>query len=214
MISSRLLIVLSLILIASGCAAQSKHMRIVDTAPVSESEEQATIVFMRPSMYGGMIQASLFEVGNGIDDFIGISSAKTKLAYLVDPGKHRFMVVGESADFLDAEVDAGKSYYAIVSPRMGIGTARFSLYPVRAAGSKFVHGSGEFAKWLQDTDWVTKTDTADQWYGQNRASIEKKYHRYLGDWLQSSPAERKEATLYPEDAIDRIASGSSGRDDQ
>jgi hypothetical protein len=35
-------------------------------------------------------------------------SGKTKLAYAAEPGKHLFMVVGENADFLDAQLDPGE----------------------------------------------------------------------------------------------------------
>lgn len=197
-----LVLLLPLLLMMGGCAVKSNYMQPVESKPVQASPDQALIVFMRPSLYGGAIQASLFTVDDGVEDFIGVSSAKTKIAYPVAAGEHRFMVIGESADFMDATVEAGKTYYAIVSPRMGFWKARFSLYPVRGdRDGKFSHRSEEFADWQEGTDWVVKAPEAERWYRENQADIERKYRAYIKDWQNSGAAARVEATLYPDDAI-------------
>ncbi|PZN84509.1 MAG: hypothetical protein DM484_02725 [Candidatus Methylumidiphilus alinenensis] len=40
------------------------------------------------------------------------------------------MVVGENADFMEAELFANRTYYVNVAPRMGCWKARFSLNPL------------------------------------------------------------------------------------
>ena len=69
--------------------------------------------------YDQAIQASVYDVTSGAPEFIGIVSNDTKISYMTSPGEHMFMVVGESADFLKASVVEGKTYYTVVSPRMG-----------------------------------------------------------------------------------------------
>ena len=75
------------------------------------------------------IQSTVFDVTDDAPRMVGIVSAKTKIAYEVAPGEHHFMVVSEAADFMRADLAAGKTYYALVTPRMGVWRARFSLLP-------------------------------------------------------------------------------------
>ena len=124
-------IVLCIGLAFNGCA--SKYMQPVDSErelSYEPSESEAVIIFMRPSAFGGAIQSSVFDVTNGDNILVGIVSSKAKVAHKTAPGEHTFMVVGESADFMGAEVEAGKKYYALVTPRFGAWKARFSLKPI------------------------------------------------------------------------------------
>ena len=93
-------------LIISGCAATVKPMNTVspdaeDTVP---DEGKTMIVFMRPSGMGNAVQSSVFEIKEGSSELIGIIAAKKKQAHQLDPGKHLFMVIEESADFMTAEL--------------------------------------------------------------------------------------------------------------
>lgn len=61
---------------------------------------------MRPSNYGGAIQVTVFDDTR----YIATVSADTHVAYQAEPGKHTFMVVSEAADFMNADLTAGKTY--------------------------------------------------------------------------------------------------------
>lgn len=169
------------ILLISACAGSSTHMQ--DVAPANADyatrSDQALIVFMRPSGLGFAIQSSVFEIADGNPEFVGIVSAKTKIAHYVAPGEKRFMVVSESADFMDATLDPGKVYYALVTPRMGLWKARFSLRPVRTADLQ----SAEFAGWYKGTRWVENSASATNWANSNIASVRKKMAGNLPKWL-------------------------------
>lgn len=97
-------------------------MRVVSFDNVVDTPEKgkSLIVFMRPSSIGYAIQSSVFEVKGDDVHLAGIVAAKKKVAYQVEPGKHLFMVVGESADFMSAELEKDKTYYALVTPRVGM----------------------------------------------------------------------------------------------
>ena len=124
-----------------GCGGGAQ-MTPSGEAPVIRQGE-SMVVFMRPSGFGGAIAASVFDVSGPDNKFVGIVNAGTKVAYPVAPGQYTFMVVSESADFLQATVASGNTYYALVTPRVGVWKARFSFRPVR----RLELDGNEFALW-------------------------------------------------------------------
>lgn len=179
----KLLALLSMFLLA-GCAGSSSYMSDVppERANYTTQADQALVVFMRPSGFGFAIQSSVFDIVDENPVFVGIVSAKAKVAYYVNPGERRFMVISESADFMDATLEAGKVYYALVTPRMGVWKARFSLRPVRKADLE----SAEFAGWYKQTRWVENLDSASAWASSNMASIRAKMNNKLPGWQQKA----------------------------
>ena len=171
----------------TGCATSSK-MQAVSPEQAQAVPEAGTslVVFMRPSNFGGAVQSSVFEIKEGDPELIGIVSANTKVAYQAEPGEHLFMVIGESADFMSAELEAGKTYYALVTPRMGVWKARFSLDPVHAAEL----GSEDFDDWFGQCTWMENTPASEGWARENANSIYSKYTKYYADWMEKSAAER------------------------
>jgi hypothetical protein len=110
--------------------------------------------------------------------FVGIVPAKRKLVYFADAGATRFMVINEAADFMAADLEAGKTYYAPVTPRMGVWKARFSLQPVTAAelaGSKFTG-------WYEGCTFIENTPGSQAWAKQHWSDIERKKAKYLPGW--------------------------------
>ncbi len=189
------LVVLVLALGLGGCAGKVKRM---DVAPAGKSIEapqsgKSKVVFMRPSGMGYAVQSSVFEIKNNEPSMVGIVAAKTKVAYELEPGEHLFMVVGESADFMSATLEADKIYYALVTPRMGWWKARFSLKPVH----KGEWDSDEFKSWLDDCQLVELSKETEAWAKENRASIQSKYDKYYNAWMKKEASEKP--TLSPED---------------
>jgi hypothetical protein len=171
-------------LLLGACAGSSSYMRDVtpEKANYTAQTDKALVVFMRPSTFGFAIQSPVFETTDGNPRFVAIVSAKTKVAYYTSPGNKRFMVVGESADFMDAQLKAGKIYYALVTPRMGLWKARFSLRPIHADGLK----TEEFAGWYKDTRWVENLSTGAKWASSNMPSVQGKMEEYLPVWLKKA----------------------------
>ena len=106
-----------------------------------------------------------------------------RVNYAPTPGTHLFMVIGETAEFMTADVVAGKTYYALVDPHMGVWKARFSLKPIHAADL----GGAQFTKWRDAAKLTLKTPRDDQWAVDNAASIAEKQNKYLPEW-KSKPA--------------------------
>ncbi|WP_207459734.1 hypothetical protein [Azospirillum sp. SYSU D00513] len=173
---------LGALLMLSACG--SRHMRDAaePVAMTRPAENKATLVIMRPSMAEAAIQSSVFDITTGQSEFIGIVSAGRKLAYEAPAGKRRLMVIGESADFLDADFTAGHTYFARVSPRLGTWKSRFALEPVPASSPNLKDD-------LRTTAWVENTPASHDWARTHMRSVDAKKAKYLPGWQAGS--ERK-----------------------
>ncbi len=181
----------------TGCASSRMKPVPEAQAPYVLAAGETQVIFMRPSFFGGAIQSSVFDVTDNKDELIGIVSAGTKVRYVTQPGEHLFMVISENADFMRAYLDPGKTYYALVTVRMGFLKARFSLKPVRRDEL-----DGEtFKGWDKSTSFVENTEQSRQWARENRHSISTKKAEYLHKWAAKSPAEKAEVTLTVNDGI-------------
>lgn len=172
----------------SGCAGSSKYMKETSgVAPSYKPEKtESLVIFMRPSGLGFAISSSVFDITEKEEVFVGIVPAKKKVAYKTNPGEHMFMVVGESADFMRANLEAGKTYYALVTPRMGVWKARFSLKPIH----KQELNSDEFQNWFNSCDFVENTQDSYDWAKNNTVSIQSKKEEYLTKWNEKSDTDK------------------------
>ncbi len=158
--------------------------------------------FFRASSDGGAVQASVYDTGDASDQFIGIVSKKTRIAWQAEPDDHRFMVMAENADFMMASLEAGKTCYALVSPRMGVWKARFSLLPIHREGTaKYNLHSVDFSDWVQSTAWVRNTAESEAWFKKNESSIREKKLSYLRKWNAADPQQRDELTVKADDGV-------------
>jgi hypothetical protein len=171
-------------LLLGGCA--STHMAEV---PVSErvvapSAGKALVVFVRPSSFGGAIQSVLYDG----DTYIGTLSAKKQIAYQAEPGSHLFMVVSEAADFMNAELVADKTYYAVVVARPGVWRARFSFRPQNGQIPE-----DDMRDWVASTSQVVIDEKGRQWAEENAASVAAKKAKYLPAWERKADKQVLEA---------------------
>lgn len=190
----------ALVLLLTGC--QSSLMTKSGKEATTVAPGGATVVFLRPSSFGGAIQSSVYDVTGGQTTFGGIVSTKTSVQMQVPAGEHLFMVIAENADFMNAKLDAGKTYYVLVMPRIGVWKARFSLIPIHNdASAKYNLQSKDFADWKQSSEPVVKTPGADAWYQQNKADIEAKRLDYMKKWDRMDPEHKAELTLHAQDGV-------------
>jgi len=179
----------------TGCAGKVKNMQPASAKSIKTVPDKgkSMIVFLRPSTIGFGVQSSVFEMKGTKPYLAGIVAAKKKIAHQLAPGKHLFMVVSESGDFMSVDLKPNKTYYAIVTPRMGAWKARFSLKPIHSSELK----SPQFQKWLNSCDWVKKSPDSTSWVNSNRASIKSKYTENYGKWMSKDASKRPK--LLPQD---------------
>ncbi len=188
-------------LLLAGCAS-NPMAPVADQAVQAPSPDMAQVVFMRDAYTGKAIVSSLYDVTDGQTRFIGVMANGTKIAHPTTPGKHTFMVVSEAADFMEADLVAGKTYYALVTPRMGLWTARFSLWPIRnEPDAAHRLESNNFKGWVEDNDLVTNSPKSLAWYQRVKASVEKKRAEYWPVWQEKSAEAIAERTLKPTDGL-------------
>lgn len=170
----------------------TRHMEAVAYVNTVPEANEAVIVFARVSDVYPWMQASVFELPeHGPARLIGLVAAKRRIAFRTTPGRHTFMVIGDDADFMDADLQPGRLYHAVARVRLGVGTPSFELVPVRAAER------GQLAGWLADVTWVETTHEALTWAHENAADIEAKRSEYYPKWMQKASSQRP--ALLPED---------------
>ncbi|HEY5804298.1 MAG TPA: DUF2846 domain-containing protein [Lysobacter sp.] len=112
--------------------------KLVSAAP----QDKAQIVFFRESKFAGA--AIGFKVREGEAELGKLRSGKYFVA-TVEPGKHEYIVHGETKDVLTMEVEAGETYYVLGSLGMGIVAGSPNLSPSDEATFVSMSGKLKFA---------------------------------------------------------------------
>jgi len=189
----------ALALAIAGCAAEPGAnisplmVRYGNQRIVPQGPNEALILFIRENEDNNATQATLYEVADDGDHFIGVSSGSTRLAWAVRPGYHLFMVIGETADFLSAQVDGGKTYYMMVAPRWGFFKSRFSFRAVRRAEL----GGPQWQAWQQLELLRCGPDCA-SWVNSNVESILRHKDKDLAFW-KTTKSSYLTSGIMPED---------------
>ena len=183
--------IISLFIILLQACTSAHLMPVKNPAQAMKPQPgKSLVVFMRTSFFGGGIQSTVY---NGTD-YIATVSAGTRIAYQAEPGEHMFMVIGESADFMKANLTAGKTYYAVVRVRPGLWKARFSFAPVKNDVTRDGLNS-----MIESTDLMEPNQEGLIWAKGHEQNIKAKYNKYLSDWQAKDEAARTAQTLKPED---------------
>ncbi len=184
---SRIIFISAILILFTGCAT-TEHMTTVQGEAMQKPDPgKALVIFMRPSSYGGAILATIYDDM----DYIGTIPANSKIAYQAEPGEHMFMVIGESADFMKADLAPDMTYYARVAARMGIWKARFSFIPFNGDESE-----ADLQEWISETTLMQMNEKGEQWAMDNAPSIKQKHDEYLTKWLNKDIASRNKQTLF------------------
>lgn len=170
----RFLCFIGLALFAASCAGSSPYMRATQTM-LAPTEGKALVRFMRPSGFGFAIN---FNIWDG-EKVIGNSVAQSQFDYLADPGKHLFVAVAENQAFLEADLEAGKTYYILTQVRMGAWKARVGLVAVNK-GSEFWDKVNEYENQLNKLE--PDTDALKKWEDANKANMKVILSTYEIKW--------------------------------
>lgn len=175
----------ALCILMSGCATTPKPNMansVVTTNSVVAPPDKALVYFVRPNMLGFLINAAVYDG----DRFVGILPYGQKFPYVADAGEHMFMVISEAADFMKADLVAGKTYYVQVTPRMGAWKARFSLAPIMRADA----ADPIFQQKMSSTPQIDNAPSAQKWAEDNKPSVKQKKDEYWPKWNEKDEAHR------------------------
>ena len=168
--------VLVVVGLAVGGCVPLRGMRQVpaERVGVKPPADQAAIIFMRAARTG--TTTSLFELRGSQDRFIGLLVPDTRLVHLTAPGRTRFMVIGRHASFLDAELEAGKTYDVAVLDGPDV-EEPFVLRPVAPADARPV-----IQYCFASCAWVENTEKSEEWARKQWTSIQRKKAQDLPKW--------------------------------
>lgn len=195
-------LLLALVGFASGCAT-GRHTVLDPTTTYEARPDKALVVIMRPSNFGAAISSSVFDATGDGNQLIAVLGPKEKVAYYCEPGERLFMVIAENADFMEAQLEAGKIYYAIVTPRMGVWKARFSLHPFKAnhIEEEFRLASSHLREWLTDCHFVNPNAAALNYGRDKAADIQTRRSEYTDKWARMIEQDKQWRRLMPEDGL-------------
>lgn len=180
---------ITFVLIA-GCAGESQYMR-KSTPPTGPPPDKALVYFMRPSGLGFAIHFQIYDRY----DLIGLSQAKSYFAYPCDPGKHLFIGIAENKRGVEADLEAGKSYYIITGVHMGGWKARMSFVPV-TRGSEFWDKVEAYKKELNFV--VPVKGEIDKWVAERETKVQAKIAEIIA-YLGTPEGKQYVSTLSKED---------------
>ncbi len=177
----------------TGCARRSDLTEAAKRgAPLAlPPADKAVVVFLRPEFLGYAISAAVYED----DHFLGVVMRHARLVRETLPGPHRYMVISEAADFLDADLEAGRIYFVMVRPRTGTLRARFTLEPLTPTSPRWRN----VKKWVDHSYPVAPNGLGEYWAQENAPSVEEKKAKYLPRWLAKDESERP--ALRPGDGV-------------
>jgi len=142
---------------------------------LSPTKEKALVRFMRPSGFGFGINFNILDGEN----VIGNSVAKSQFNYLADPGKHLFIATGENKVFLEAELEAGKTYYVITRVYSGAWYARVAFLAV-TRDSELWDKVREYESELNLLE--PNTALLKEWENANKEKIKNLIEGYQAKW--------------------------------
>ena len=170
----KMVFVLLAVLFCVGCAGRSAYM-LPTTVLLQPTEDKALVRFMRPSGYGFAIN---FNILDG-EKVIGNSVAKSQFDYLAEPGKHLFIAMAENKVFLEADLEAGKTYYVFTRVYTGVWKARVGFIAVNR-GSKYWDQVRTFENELRKVR--PNTAALKAWEDANKTKIEELVSQYERKW--------------------------------
>ncbi len=178
-----------------GCGASSKFMTPAQAPVAGPPSDKALLYFMRPSSFGKAIRMGLFD---GNKQFLGHALAGTYWTVPMDPGEHWIYGYAENLTVLKADVEAGKSYFVVARPRMGVWKARVSLTALAPRTEDW----DKRQEWLDDSEYMNVDAAGGQAdLDQHGDDIEDKIAKGRELWAKWTDEERAVHSLEPADGI-------------
>jgi hypothetical protein len=209
-----------------SCARRPQmEVSSVRGSAVRPSVGEALVLFIRPHRYVGKAISSALYDG---EEFLGLLTDNTAVAHQMEPGRHTFMLlcgVPAGVAFLDADLEAGKTYYVELAVRSKWTRPYLWLVPIDPAAER-----GQLSGWLAEANLLVIDDYARRWEAENRTEVaakraeglasrrlEAEPHRLDSSFAATLPVNDAEGTRFsssskPEREGDRTPASNSTAD--
>jgi hypothetical protein len=188
-------LVFMLTLTTFGCGVSSKYMTTLEVPQVVAVDPAvATVVFIRPSSYGGRVQHVIVDSKGR---FLGECWGETYFVVKVPPGEHMFISWGEGTPALKATVEAGKVYYVEVGVTMGAWSARARLFAMGPQRESWA----ELPQWLKESTMLVPNEPAGQAYLQGRDDTGEVIQKGVKNYAEYDAEAIQKRTLLAADGV-------------
>lgn len=214
--------VLCVVLLAcvTGCSMQPMRPDLMNRNDVVVSDEipqgSARIVFLRMSNVSVGETAGVFEVTRDEEqqdseilkqEFIAMVPNQSKFTLDVPAGTHQFMAISQgkklhSAKYMQADMEAGKTYYVVVKPEPAYGKTVFRLHPVHASPvAEYQLNSDSVRYMIESARNVENTAESSAWADRYEDDITDLIERTRGQWNKLSQRQQNYFTLQSSDGL-------------
>lgn len=122
-------IILATLPLALAACSTTSYMRDALPTPAPGPDEAKVIVY-RSASFGGVEHFPVFEWLGCDGKLLGFTETDRYFEYRCPPGKHIFITWGEGEAFIEADLEAGKTYYIRAYSKFGVLSARPGFAPV------------------------------------------------------------------------------------
>jgi len=143
------ILLIIVLLFSIGTSAAMMEASLVEDATLAKpAEGKVMVYFARRDGSAFLIKFSIYDG----DLFLGKLGANKYFAYECDPGKHVFMAKSENTSYVEADLEAGKTYVMDTKVRMGVMTAQVKLSPLDRSNKKYEKEKTKFLKFINKKD--------------------------------------------------------------
>jgi hypothetical protein len=191
----KIIVIVAMAVATSACGGGGYMAPLQAPTAITADPAAATIIFIRPSGYGGGRYAILDQQGK----FLGELAGETYFAVKVPPGEHMFVSWGEGTPALKANVEAAKIYYVEMGMTIGAWSARARLFGVGPQRKNWA----ELREWLAESKMVTIAPGGDQKFMQDKGGESQEVlQKGMANWAEYDAEAKGLRSLTPADGLD------------
>lgn len=163
------------------------------TSPLKQSHDLAYVCFLRPSNFGA---AATFRIFDAQQRFLGEAVSGSYWTVPLEQGEHWLYSWGENVTVVNANVLAGRTYYVVVRPRLGVLGARVQLTALAPRSEDWA----KLGDWLSESEeLVADTSAGQRELDSDLSLVHDKMFEAVQVWRRMNAREREVHTLHPSD---------------
>src|SRR6185295_13477019 len=181
-------LIFAMLPLALAACSTTGYMRDALPTPPPGPDEAKVIVY-RSAEFGGAEHFPVFEWLGCDGKLLGFTETDRYFEYRCPPGKHVFITWGEGEAFIEADLEAGKTYFIRAYSKFGLLSARPGFAPV-----------GRDSEHWEHLDWMLLTHQCRELDPEKAAEYELRKQEHLQK-TQAKYEEGRKAPryLHPED---------------
>lgn len=188
------IILLLSILISSSLYAQEEKQELLANTLTKPSEGKCMVYITRRETAALLVKFSIYDG----DLFLGKLKAKKYFAYECDPGEHIFIGKGENTFYVDATLEAGKTYVMDLKIQMGVVSARVKLIPIDRSYKKYEKERKKIIEFVNQKEGELLSEEVDEDEAEITATPAGEMSKRLQNFYNNKEKGKKMTTITPD----------------